>query len=258
MRSRVASSAASAERGSPALRAAGKTLSLLFRAIPERRRFRAAIALAQMLEPLIARTSVATSRALHNTDRIRETSLDLLLLQLMRHRVRFSPELVTEGAEHLAGGGAMLLVSPHSMLSRLVTRLLHDSVRDANYISAEKLTIAGTNLDARPLIPSSNLLFDVRRAFDAGELVVSMIDRGEVGAGERRASRFAIHSGEIHVSDALLRLALRQGARVVFFATFLDARRQVAMRFAAPPPGNDAGAVTAAFVRFVDETLAAR
>jgi lauroyl/myristoyl acyltransferase len=245
-------------RGNPALRAAGRAVALLFRAIPERLRFSAATAVARCLAPAIRRTRAFEERTKLNTDDLRETSLELLLMMLTRHGTTFTPRLRVQAEEHLPqpGTGPILVVSPHTMLSMLFLRYLEDRGFEPFVVAAYPgLRTPGTRLPARVLDPSSGLLLKVRRLLRDGATVTAMIDRDRP---ERRNAEYEISAGRLFVSDALLQLALQHDAHVVFLATRLDERSRIVFNLAAPSrPAADVRGLAAEFAGFVDRTLTA-
>src|SRR5687768_5630896 len=220
--------------GSRTLRAAFSVLALLFRAIPERRRFDAAIHVARAIEPLIARTRGYQQRTRLQTDSLRESSLELLLMTLTRNGTTFPTPIRVEGAEHLPtpGSGGALIVGPHTMLSTLFIRLLEDVGLRPIVIAANEFSMVGTRSPVRVLLPSPQMLLKVRRLFREGRTIAAMIDRGEP---ERRNRAIQRDSGALLISYPLLRLALLQRVKVIFIATRLDADSQVIVRLSVPP-----------------------
>jgi lauroyl/myristoyl acyltransferase len=241
-------------QGSQALRTAGFGVALAFRLIPAKFRFQAAIVVARWIEPLVKRTRAFADRSLLSTDGLRETSLELVLMMLSRHGTVFSPALHINGLDHMAsnGHGGTLIVGPHTMLTRLFVRYLEDAGTETWVISSEPIErIPGTRATARVLHPSATLLFKVRRLLAQGKTVISMIDRGKA---EPRASSVETSAGRVFVSHALLRIGLRQRARIVFIATRMDEQSRVVIRLSAPASSSRGLPDTLAdFVAFMDE-----
>jgi lauroyl/myristoyl acyltransferase len=239
--------------GSPVLRGAGRALAYAFRVLPERLRFRAATLVARWLEPAIAITPAFAARAKLRTDDLREISLDMLLMMLTRHGTTFRPALRIDGPEHLPppGAGPVLVVSPHTMLSVLFLRHLEDAGYEPFVIAAYPgMRIPGTRNRARVLGPSPALLLKVRGILAEGGMVTAMIDRDRP---ERRNSSVETMGGPVFVSDALLQLAVRCAARIVFLATKMDDASCVVVRLSAPSGDTDhVAAIVAQFADFVD------
>jgi hypothetical protein len=219
------------------LQIGGRALAWSLRLVPRRNRFAFAIWAARLLQPVIRRTRAFADRQRLLTDSIRETSLDLVLMMLTRHNTYFDPQLTIVGADLLPRGTgpsrATLLVSPHTMLSVLIARHLHDAGVAATLIVVERgMKIPGTGVTARVLLPTRTLFVTVREVFSAGGTVCSMIDRGDV---ERRNAGVTTVRGDFQISTALLDVALKQGAQILFFTAMLDENWNVVMTIAEPP-----------------------
>jgi hypothetical protein len=243
-----------AAHGSPWLRAAGLLVALGFRVVPRQLRFRAAIALARLIEPIIRRTYTYECRNRHGTDGIREICLELILMVLTRYGTSFDPIVDLEGVEQLPSraGGPLVVISPHTMLSILFLRYLEDTGYEPLVITPDQtLRTPGTRRAARVLCPSASLLLQVRRHFKAGHTIAAMIDRGEP---ERRSVAIASSGRTLHVSEALVKLAIRHDATVLFLGTKMTRSGRVVSRLARPSHNESVGSVLADFVQFV-ETL---
>jgi hypothetical protein len=234
------------------MRRAGHAVALLFYALPEARRFDAALAAARVLEPIIGRTRGYRARAALKTDDLHATSLDLLLTVLTRHGVVFTPRLRVDGIDHLppAGSAPIFIASAHTMLSMHFLRYLEDRGY-APHVLAEipGLRIPGTRTPARMHSESPSLLFEIRTLMRRGQTLAAMIDRDgpERGPIVTRTSR-----GPLYLAGAPLQLALRHGAAVVFLSAGLDGDT-IVLRLGAP---RDAGpgveTVAREFAAFVD------
>jgi hypothetical protein len=205
------------QRSSRFFRLAGFAVALAFRALPKRSRFRWVVRVARCIEPVIVRTWAYEQRRELPFDGLRETSLDLVLTTLTRHGTTFNPTLRVEGLEHLPQPGvATFLAGAHAMLSTTFLRYLDDIGHDSLIISADPaMRICGTKKRVNTLLPSTRLFFDVRKHLEEGGLIGAMIDRTNP---ERRNRLFANSRRPLRLSNALLRLALRCGARIVFIA----------------------------------------
>lgn len=81
------------------------------------------------------------------------------------------------------------------------------------------MRIAGTRKAAKVIIaPSRSLLFNVRRCLRDRVIVCGMVDRELL---ERRTSRFDTTNGQLLVSTAVFRVALRKRARIIFIGSRL-------------------------------------
>jgi hypothetical protein len=227
--------------------------ALAFRVVPEACRLDAARWLARRLEPLIARTAVYRDRCTLRTESLRAWTLGLVLMSLTRYGTTFDPRIRLEGGECLPapGTGPLLLVAPHLMLSMVFIRVFVERGYDPLVIAADPaLRAAGTRTSPRLLRPSRALFFEARRAFERGELVATMIDRGEP---HPRTRAYPTAGGPLLVSDALVRLAVRLGVPVVFMGTTLEGSTIVS-RVAAPALGSTtAREIVDDFARFTDD-----
>lgn len=230
-------------------------MAMVMRACPASWRFRAAVALAHLLEPLIARTRGCRERQRLRTETVRETSLEFVLMMLTRHGTTFAPEMTIEGLECLPSPGerATVIVGPHTMLSRLFVRYLEAAGHEPAVIDAAPQFVYGTRWPQRILFPSPTLLFQVRRVMRQSGIVMALID----GRGRGRRGRvLQVRGGELIVSDVLLQFALRQRARVVFLATTLDGHRRVVVKLgAAPRDAETVDDLVLGFASFVDRAL---
>lgn len=239
------------------MRTLGRAAAVCFTPVPRRFRYRAAVAFARLIEPLIARTNLWAQRRLHRNDDVRETSLEIVLQTLTRHDIEFDPVIRVEGIDALAAvrDRPTLMITPHMMLGTMVIRFLDDHAIEPVIITADaQQRILGTRRLVRSLIaPSSTLLIDLRRHLVNGEVVCAMIDRGSLdeAEGERRNTPFEANGETLLISEAPVRIAMRCNARIIFFAGQLDARREVVLRFDVPPPDADLRATLDAFARFV-------
>jgi hypothetical protein len=236
-------------------RLAGRLSAYFFRALPTSTRFPAAVRVARSLEPLVRRTRAYADRAKLQTDDSRETSLDLLLMMLTRHGTTFRPELRVDGVENLPPPGTrpILVVSPHTMLSMLFLRYLEDEGY-APVVIAEYpgLRIPGTREPARMLSQSPSLLFRVRRLLEERQTIATMIDRD---GPRRRHATVSSRDGQLFISEACLRLALRCQAQVVFLATRMDDESNIVCRLDLPSrQARQVRQIIAEFAAFVNGT----
>ena|GEM_PF-3542454 len=196
-------------------------VSLAFRMLPRAWRFRAAVVFARAVRPLVARTRAYAVRCELKTDGLPETTLDLILGELTRQGVIYDPVVEVVGLELLprsAEDGPCIVLGAHMMLSTLFVRRLVDEGIEAATITAETdMRIPGTREPAKVILaPSRGLLFDVRRCLRDGVVVCGMVDRELL---ERRTSPVETANGQLLVSTALFRVALRTGARIVFIGS---------------------------------------
>lgn len=236
------------------LHLAGAAFATAMRLVPRRRRFRAALLVARAALPLIRKTEAYREQQKSKVDGIREIALYLILDCLTKHGTRFDPVINTTNYENveraLADGKGVLTISPHTVLSLMLVRLLHDAGHDPVIVTADpNMRIGGTIKPAETTQPSPTFLVAIRNRLRRGRLVCAMLDRAE--AREGRTIEFATVRGRIIVATALIRVAARSDARVIFSAAYLD-KRGIVITFAAPSSSNGStDSITSDFVEFV-------
>jgi hypothetical protein len=228
---------------------------LAFRLLPTRHRFRAAVVFSHLMRPLITRTAAFEARLELQTDRIEETSLDLILTELTRRGVTFDPLIEIDGVEHdpRPGDGPCLIAGAHMMLNTLYARHLFDRGVPFGGITAEPdMCYRGTRVISDViLVPSRDLLLNVRRRLLQGGVVCGLLDRD---IAERRTTEFETVNGKLIVSQALLQVALRVGARIVFFGSRMRDDHTVVISLRRAEASTLDG-VTAELVCFVDQVM---
>lgn len=246
-------------RESTLIHIGGRATALAFRAVPRRLRFRAASTFARLIEPLIARTGAYAVRSLHRTDDLREISLDFVLLMLTRYGTEFDPIIEIRGEEILdeIKGTPAIVISAHMMLGMLLVRVLADRGYDPVVITANREhRLPGTRKLVNMLVaPSTAVLLRARERLRKGALLFSAVDRGSIESaeGERHTVAFEVDGTTMLVSEALVRVAVKQGARVVFLATQMDSRRRVVARLATPEAGAGPDQMLDAFAEYIAE-----
>lgn len=190
-------------------------------------RFAAAVLVARMLQPVIRHSRAYAHRKTMRTDHLRETTLDLVMLMLGRHRVPFDPAVHVTNPHLLEPDERpVLLVSPHTSLSLFILRHLHDRRIPHIVVSLGPLQVAGTGLEAPILPPTPSLFVRLRSEFVPGRIVAGMIDRAE---SERHTVTLRTAEHEFYVDTALLQFGRRANARVVILAAHLDANWNVTL-----------------------------
>jgi lauroyl/myristoyl acyltransferase len=230
-------------------------------AVPRRYRFEIARRFTAALTPIVKRTSWYRAHESLGIDGIEEIALYHALNIMTRSGALFDLEMKMEGAEILHAAlrnpHGTMIVAPHALLSVSLVRYLHDVGRLPTTVSAAPFVrIYGTRFVTRALQPSSSLLIRLRTALRRGDLVYAMID--EAPRNSARTIQFATSGGPVFVSDALIKLAGRCDARVIFTSARLD-QRHIVVTFAAPPTvtGTDIS-ITKSFVNFLETQLERR
>jgi lauroyl/myristoyl acyltransferase len=181
---------------------------------------------------------------------------------LMRNGTDFDPVINVTGYDELeramAVGKGVLLLTPHTALSLLMIRLFHDAGLDPIVIAADpRMRLSGTRLATQTVLLSPTFLVETRTRLRAGRLVCAMPDRLE-HQGERTIE-FKTADGPVIVATALMRVAERCGANVVFMEVHIEEGKVVG-NLTAPSPEStrSADAVTGDFVEFVRAFVDAR
>jgi len=206
------------------------------------------------MRPLIARTAAFEARLELKTDRIEETSLDLILTELTRRGVTFDPLIEIDGIEHdpQPGDGPLLIAGAHMMLNTLYARHLYDRGVPFGGITSEPgMCHRGTTVPSDVILPSRDLLMNVRRRLLRRGIVSGLLDRD---IAERRTTEFETVQGTLIVSQALLQVALHVGARIVFFGSRMrdDDTVLITLRRAET---TTLDGVTAELARFVNQVM---
>jgi hypothetical protein len=214
-----------------------RALALELWTVPRRYRFNAAARLARVLTPLVRRTSWYRAQRQLRIDGDSEIALYYVLEIMTNSGALFEPVLHVEGAEVLSDAlkreQGVLLVAPHALLSQLLFRYLYDIDNVPAIISAAPSAhIYGTRLVASTIQPTPAYMIRLRSVLRKGGVVCAMVD-GE-HATERKLIKFATAAGPMYLSDALIRLALRCNASVLFTSVRVEQRRGVLLNIAAP------------------------
>jgi lauroyl/myristoyl acyltransferase len=234
---------------------AGLCFSAAMRLVPRRRRFGAAMLIARAASPLVRRTEAFQEQRRGNVDGVGEIALHLVLNTLTKNGTGFDPVIDIKGYEEfaraVAAGKGVLLISPHTVLSLLMVRFLYDAGHDPVTIAADpQMRVSGTTLTAHTLQPSPTFLVAIRTLLRRGGLVCGMPDRGE--AREGRTVEFATVNGPVILAPALIQVAARCGAQVVFLEVHAGERGVEATMVTPPAPSDgSADAITEDFIKFV-------
>jgi len=240
-------------------RAGGYVVSTLIRLLPRRMRFRAAIAIARIVTPPLRLTGIVRQRLAMRMETAREIVSYQLLEILTRNGVRFDPVVRTIGWEHvtnaLASGRGVLMVAPHAMLSTFILWLLTDTGAEMNVVSAAPMLVMGTGAPVRVITATPAFLLQARKVLRAKGVVGAMIDRDVVTS--RSTFEVPTDSGPVVIADALLQVAFRMNAAVVFHVGHLK-DGEIVVTFDVPSPceSRSAEGITAAFISFLRKHVA--
>jgi hypothetical protein len=206
------------------------------RLVPRRHRFQAACVLAGALEPLIARTRWYRTREHVNAPR--DLALELILTAMNGRAIEYGVPLHVEGGECLSSalgsGRGVLLVGVHAALNPLVIRHLKDRALDPTFVVSPRTEATrywGSRRPVKTIRRSPTFLISIRSQLRSGGIVCADIDWPR---HDRRTVEVRTRRGPVFIADALLRAALRCGARIVFTTTRSDPGRGVITTFSSP------------------------
>jgi hypothetical protein len=237
-------------------RIARTAFRLMMRGTPRTHRFGAAVVLARGFAPVARRAGLFRRLRRWPLNSEHEMTLHVLLGELSDGGIGFDPPVRQAGLERLddavASGRGVLLISPHTLLTRLAVRRLHACGYPVTAVTAD----AAPPRSGVPAIHRSPFfLLAARAELARGRIVFAMVDRSRPQPGITVPAETAM--GTVHVADPLIRLALRCGSRVAFITSRFHAgviQSEIAL------PGSGAGgdveAVRAQFIRFVQEFVA--
>lgn len=250
---------AQAPRARGRLHGPAGVLAAAFAALPRRWRFHAAAALAPLLVPVLSRTTIYRALVEDAADGPRDAALALLLSALTQFGVRFDPLLRLTGERFLLDaldesdrtGCGVLLVTPHAGLCIHVLRHFRELGRTIVSISAHGRPIAVPGAEAPPtevIPPGPHALLAVRRELRAGRVVGAMIVVRSPTPAHTRG--FVTRAGQMHLAPALLHIAARVGAPVVFLTARAEARR-VRLIYGGSPRGRSGDEIEDDLIAFL-------
>ena len=142
------------------------------------------------------------------------------------------------------------MIGHHAALTLLMVRFLYDKGLDPIVVTPDQcMRVGGRKDTVRTVQPSATFLVKIRTRLRRGEIVCAMPDRAEPH-GERTFD-FDIPGGRLIVAPAMIQIAARCGAEVIFAEVHAEGRRLVGT--IAAPSGNSAatGGLTDDFIAFV-------
>ncbi len=223
--------------------------------VPKPYRFGAALLLARIALPLVRKTEAYREQQIKMFHRPREIALHLVLNALTKNGTAFDPRIRVSGFDHFvraqARGKGVLVIGHHAALSLFMVRHFYDKGFDPVVITPDsKLRVGGTLVSVRILQPSPMFLVQLRSRLRRGELVCGMPDRGEHHM--RRTIEFAMPSGRVILAPAMIQVAARCGAEVLFTEVHIEGR-QLVSTIASPSRAARATAesLTEEFISFV-------
>ena len=241
------------------VRSAELCFAVMMRLVPRQFRFETALLIARATVPLLSKTAAYREQQIKGFHSPSEIVLYLLLNAMSKNGTPYRLEIAVSGYEDFlrshAKGKGVLVVGHHAALTLLMVRFFHDNDLDPIVISPDpRLPVAGTLVTARTVQPSPMFLVQLRGKLRSGELVCAMPDRAEHHPG--RTVEFATPAGRVILAPAMIQVAARCGAEVVFAEVRVHNRRLVGSIRVPSPSSADAPAITADFISFVKECTA--
>lgn len=227
----------------------------VMRIAPVQYRFDAALLLARATLPLLRKTEAYREQQIKKFHRPHEIALHLVLNALTKNGTAFNPRITVNGFDHFALAQArangVLVIGHHAALTLFMVRHFYDKGFDPVVITPDSgLRVGGTLVTVRTMQPSAMFLVQLRSRLRRGELVCGMPDRGE--HHERRTVEYAMPSGRVILAPAMIQVAARCGAEVLFTEVHVEGRQLVAT--IARPSGSGtatAESLTEEFISFV-------
>jgi hypothetical protein len=245
----------------PLLHFGGYAFARILRSLPRSLRFGYAVQLARFARPVIGRTDAVSSWTSGRFDGVRDSALHVVLERLTAYGVAFDPTLEIEGESVLraavARGSGVLVIAPHAQLSLLVPRYLTEQGLPPLIIAKYPMfPLRGTDRFVETFQPSATYLLKVRGHLRAGGVVCAMIDDADPAG--RRTVAVETEAGRLFVSPALLEVAVRTSAEVVFTSVHVTRAWRVVATFeaASPSSARSVAGLTSDYVRFVNGQVA--
>ena len=228
--------------------------------VPRHYRFQTTLLLARATIPLFVHAAAYREQSIKNFHRPDEIVLFLLLNALTKNGTHFDLEIVVKGYRHVerayAKGKGVLVTGHHAALTLLMVRFLHDKefrpiviTPDANF------KVPGTSVRTETIQPSRMFLVHLRSKLRQGKVICAMPDRAKHHG--RRTIEFATPAGPVIMAPAIMEVAARCGATVLFTEVRVEGH-QLVTTIAAPAasPAGDASAIVTDFMSFVRERTA--
>jgi hypothetical protein len=206
-------------------------------AVPRRHRFAIMRHVALALTPAFKSTPWFRRSESFGLNDPEEIVLHYLLNLMSNGGALFDLALKVEGGEVLEAAlkknKGTMIVLPHTLLAMTVCRYLHDLGRVPAIVAASPFVhIYGTRLRAPALQPAANLFFRLRQNLRNGGVACAMID--ESPQSSSRTLTFETSNGPVCISGAVIDLALRSNAQVVFNVARLNDRGEIILTFGDP------------------------
>jgi len=235
---------------------ATRAFTALALTVPQRHRFAITSRIALAFTPAFKSTPWYRRSQSFGLNDPEEIVLHYLLNLMSNGGALFDLDLKVEGGEVLEAAltrnKGTMIVLPHTLLAMSVCRYLHDRGLVPAIVSAAPFVhIYGTRLRAPALQPAANLFFRLRQNLRNGGVACAMID--ESPQSSSRTLTFETSHGPVCISGAVIDLASRCGAEVVFNVARLNERGEIVLTFgdSGSSASADSGDIARRFVEFM-------
>jgi hypothetical protein len=232
------------------------------RMVPRARRCGAALGLARATEPLFRLSELYRLQERSRVSGALDIATHMVLHTLTKNGVPLDPIFDFAGYDDFVRaykeGCGILLVAAHNALSLLILRRFYDAGNPSVTNSSDALRVLGTSFDAPIIDASSAFLLATRSRLRRGEIVGAMLDRSEHHHDKDAERTFAFETanGPVIMAPALLHVAARCGARVVFVEAHAEPRGLAGTLVVAS--SSDVEGLTREYIDFVRAHLASR
>jgi lauroyl/myristoyl acyltransferase len=227
----------------------------VLRLFPYQYRFKASILIAQFAVPLIRLTATYRQQLTTKVDGPREITLHFILNALTKNGTTFNPVIHVKGYENFERAstheGGLLVTGPHAALNLLLIRLFYEKGFDPIVITPDpRMRIGGTTVVTRTIQRSPIFLVKTKNYLRQGEIICGMPDRAE--HHPNRTVEFETANGPVIFAPALLQVAAKCGAAIVFTEVHLEGRKLVSNIVTAKPISEGKiSSLNEEFIKFV-------
>lgn len=221
------------------------TVATIMRVVPRSLRAGTAFRASRLLLPIVRRLPDMAETARMHVEREEDTAFGMALRVMDRLEVGFDLRFHVKGEALLRDALRLetgtLLVGTHALTTQLIMRALCDEGIAFHLIAgADRYHIAGTTRWIPTIQTNAQMLVRARTALRQGEVVWALLDRGAPHPG--RTTLVETRLGDVHVADALLRVAEATGARTLIMMSRMRDDGTVSVRYSLPPSGPHAPA----------------
>lgn len=180
-----------------------------------------------------------------NAEREVDTAFAMVLRAMDRLDVGFDLQFRVEGEPlldaALGHASGTLMIGTHAWTTTLITRALYDAGIDFHVVaSGPRYHIPGTPQWVDTIEATPYMLVRVRSALRRGEVVFALLDRGAPQTS--RTTRIDTALGEVHIAEAILRIAATSGTPTIFMMSSMSDDGTVHVCYSAPRAGANATA----------------